>query len=59
MVVRAEDFVDGPFGRASREPGNVWAFTYYLPRAIPRDLHLGPKVVAALSGMAGGKPAPS
>ena len=49
VIVRAEDFVDGPFGRASREPGNVWAFTYYLPRAIPRDLHLGPKVVAALS----------
>ena len=47
--VREEDFTDGPFGRAFREPGTTWAFTYYLPREIPRDVQLGPQVIAALS----------
>lgn len=47
--MRAEDFADGPFGRPAVEPGNRWAFTYYLPRPIPRDLVLTAPVVAELS----------
>jgi Fic family protein len=42
-------FADSPFGRARREAGNKWAFTYYLPKSIPRDTVLSSKVVAELS----------
>lgn len=45
----AEEFVTGRFGRPTREPGSRWAFTYYLPNQIPRDLPLTAPVVAALS----------
>lgn len=45
----ADRFADSPFGRATREPGNTLAFTYFLPRAIPRALPLGAEVVFALS----------
>lgn len=41
---------DAPqFGRAVREPGNRWAYWYYLPAHIPRDLALEPLTVKALS----------
>ncbi|MFE6509711.1 Fic family protein [Nocardioides sp. NPDC057767] len=41
---------DAPqFGRAVREPGNRWAYWYYLPAHIPRDLALEPITVKALS----------
>lgn len=42
-------FVDSAFGGPAREPGNDWAFTYYLPKAIPRELDLTAPVVAELS----------
>lgn len=42
-------FVESPFGRATREPGNKWAFTYYLPKAIPRELDLSRDTISALS----------
>lgn len=45
----AHRFADSPFGRATREPGNNVAFTYFLPRPIPRALPLGAEVVFALS----------
>lgn len=45
----ASKFVDSPFGRATREPGNKDAFTYYLPNPIPRNLPLSTAVVNALS----------
>lgn len=45
----AEEFVTGLFGQPTREPGSRWAFTYYLPHHIPRDLPLTAPVVAALS----------
>lgn len=45
----ATHFVDSPFGSATREPGNKRAFTYYLPKPLPRQLDLGTRVVAALS----------
>lgn len=48
-VVDANQFLDTPFGEATREAGNKWAFTYYLPKPIPRDLELPAKVVARLS----------
>ncbi|WP_230672858.1 Fic family protein [Rathayibacter sp. Leaf248] len=42
-------FADSPFGCPTREPGNKWAFTYYLPKPIPRTLDLSADVVSALS----------
>ena len=42
-------FVDSAFGEPKRQPGNKWAFTYYLPKAIPRQLVLSNDVVATLS----------
>lgn len=45
----ATKFVDSPFGSPAREPGKEWAFTYYLPKPIPRELHLTTQIVAALS----------
>lgn len=47
--MEGRDFVESRFGRASREPGNRWAFTFYLPHPIPRDLALSGPVVSALS----------
>lgn len=42
-------FVDSRFGRPTVEPGNKWAFVYYLPRPMPRELTLSAAVVAELS----------
>lgn len=42
-------FVDSAFGQPMREPGNKWAFTFYLPRAIPRKLPLSAEIVVAMS----------
>jgi Fic family protein len=42
-------FVDSAFGHATKEPGNKRGFTYYLPKPIPRNPHLEPAVVFALS----------
>ncbi|WP_349864796.1 Fic family protein [Leifsonia sp. WHRI 6310E] len=47
--MEAGRFLDTPFGSATREPGNKWAFTYYLPKPIPRQLPLTAEVVAELS----------
>ncbi|MBK6885366.1 MAG: Fic family protein [Tetrasphaera sp.] len=47
--MRAGDFADSPFGRATREPHNRFAFDYYLPNPIPRDLQLSSAVVSVLS----------
>lgn len=47
--MRAEDFKETAFGAPAREPGSPWAFTYYLPRPIPRDLPLSGPLVSALS----------
>ncbi|GAA4390550.1 Fic family protein [Tsukamurella soli] len=41
--------MDSTFGGATREPGNKHAFTYYLPKSIPRQLDLSASVVGALS----------
>ncbi|MCL2848981.1 MAG: hypothetical protein FWE61_02900, partial [Micrococcales bacterium] len=45
----ATRFVDSPFGGPTREPGNPAAFTYYLPKPVPRQLDLSQAVVVALS----------
>lgn len=42
-------FADSPFGAPAREPGNKYAFTYYLPRSLPRQLDVSPAVVEAMS----------
>lgn len=47
--VRPEDFTATTFGSAHREPGNKWAFWYFRPARIPRDLDLTTPTVMALS----------
>lgn len=42
-------FVAPAFGTPQREPGNRWAFTYFMPANIPRELRLDPDTVYALS----------
>ena len=42
-------FVSSVFGEATREPGNKWAFWYFKPSAIPRELALTSRTVKALS----------
>lgn len=42
-------FKETPFGRAARRAGDRWAFTYYLPAPLPRELELKPATVLALS----------
>lgn len=42
-------FVESAFGQPMREPGNKWAFTYYLPKPIPRQVALSAEIVAAMS----------
>lgn len=37
------------FGEAAREPGNKWAFWYFKPAPVPRDLPLTSATVKALS----------
>lgn len=45
----ADRFVDSIFGSPTREPGNRWAFTYYRPKPIPRDIPMTAKLIKALS----------
>lgn len=45
----AKRYLDSPFGAPTREPGLKHAFTYYLPKPIPRHLDLSLPVVTALS----------
>jgi len=45
----ASKFVASAFGGPAREPGNKWAFTYYLPKSVPREINLSAGVVAQLS----------
>jgi Fic family protein len=43
-------FTAPQFGAATREPGNKWAFWYFKPAPIPRELSLTGPTVLALSG---------
>jgi Fic family protein len=47
--MEASNFVESEFGAAAREPGNPHAFTYYLPKPIPRWLDLSQRVIVTLS----------
>jgi Fic family protein len=42
-------FVSSEFGRVARRPGDKWAFYYYQPERVPRELTLSPATVFALS----------
>ena len=42
-------FVSAEFGEPAREPGNKWAFWYFKPAPIPRDLVLTSPTIKALS----------
>lgn len=43
-------FTSQTFGIVTKKPGDKWAFWYYRPKPIPRDLPLEPATVLALSG---------
>ena len=43
-------FTSTAFGTVEREPGKKWAFHYFRPAPIPRDLVLAPRTVQLLSG---------
>jgi Fic family protein len=43
------DFTSDRFGQAKRRPGDKWAFWYFEPAPVPRDLELSPETVLALS----------
>lgn len=47
--MQAERFLETIFGRATQRPGDRWAFTYYHPNNLPRDLQLDSATVLALS----------
>lgn len=47
--MEANRFVDSVFGSPAHEPGAAWAFTFYMPKPIPRQLELKQGVVVALS----------
>jgi len=42
-------FTHSQFGGPAREPGNQWAFTYYLPSPIPRSIPLDTHVATVMS----------
>jgi len=42
-------YVSDAFGTAEREPGNKWAFDYFMPKPLPRQLDLDEQTVLALS----------
>lgn len=42
-------FTAPEFGEATREPGKKWAFWYFKPAPVPRDLALNTRTVRALS----------
>lgn len=44
-----KEFTAPMFGSATREPGNKWAFWYFKPTPIPRDLTLAASTIKALS----------
>ena len=43
------DYRAPTFGKAARRPGDRWAFWYFEPTTIRRDLPLDPATVLALS----------
>jgi len=47
--VDPERFTSSTFGQVVREPGNKWAFWYFKPNPIPRDISLTARTVKALS----------
>jgi len=48
-VVKPDLFQAPEFGRATKKPGDKWAFWYFEPFAMPRDLALSSGTVLALS----------
>ena len=45
----AAKFQNSCFGRATKKPGDKWAFVYYLPEKLPCDLDISPEVVNAMT----------
>jgi Fic family protein len=44
-----DKFTSQAYGTVTKQPGDKWAFWYYKPKPIPRDLSLEPSTVLALS----------
>lgn len=42
-------FTSGRFGSVQRAPGNKWAFNYFSPAPLPRELDLDARTVSILS----------
>jgi Fic family protein len=47
--VNPSQFTSSRFGTVQREPGNKWAFYYFRPAPLPRELELTPRTIALLS----------
>ena len=47
--MRADEYADSPFGYPTKVPGDRNAFTYYLPRPLPRELPIEPRTLLVLS----------
>jgi Fic family protein len=48
-LVEAKNFTSRDFGEPSRRPGDKWAFWYFRPYPMPRELALDAETVYALS----------
>jgi Fic family protein len=47
--VKPDQFTAPEFGRVTKKPGDRWAFWYFQPASMPRDLVMAPRTVLALS----------
>ncbi|MFC0547610.1 Fic family protein [Kutzneria chonburiensis] len=47
--MKPDQFAAPAFGRVTKKPGDKWAFWYFEPAAMPRDLVMEPRTVLALS----------
>ena len=47
--VKPDQFTAPEFGRVTKKPGEKWAFWYFEPASMPRDLVMEPRTVLALS----------
>ncbi|MBB4968982.1 Fic family protein [Saccharothrix violaceirubra] len=47
--MKPEAFQAPQFGRVTKKPGDKWAFWYFEPAPVPRELVMEPKTILALS----------
>lgn len=49
VAVKPELFQAPEFGRATKKPGDKWAFWYFEPAVMPREIIMSPRTILALS----------